>query len=145
VGDPYVTLPNGYVLGSHNTYDGYFKAPGFETDVPVAGPGYVRSIMDLELIHDSFVGTQFDFKSSAVRGFSFNTHTRDFRVIPQGPTTWEAANAEAQAGEHSYWKLYAQYRHHWPNYVLLLLIVAGESGIAYGVIRSWAAAVVVPG
>lgn len=23
--DPYVTLPNGYVLGSNNTYDGYIK------------------------------------------------------------------------------------------------------------------------
>src|SRR6185437_7113933 len=28
-GDPYVTLPNGYILGSYNTYDGYFKAPGY--------------------------------------------------------------------------------------------------------------------
>src|SRR5579859_6459350 len=26
-GDPYVTLPNGYELGSHNTYDGYIRAP----------------------------------------------------------------------------------------------------------------------
>src|SRR5215472_19304673 len=43
-GDPYLTLPNGYVLGSLNTYSGYIKAPGYETDTPVAGPGYVRSI-----------------------------------------------------------------------------------------------------
>src|SRR3954452_6537171 len=28
-GDPYVTLPNGYVLGSLNTYSGYIKAPGY--------------------------------------------------------------------------------------------------------------------
>jgi hypothetical protein len=41
-GDPYVTLPNGYELGSHNTCDGYIRAPGAQTDVPVAGPGYVR-------------------------------------------------------------------------------------------------------
>src|SRR5580704_17748972 len=27
-GDPYVTLPNGYEVGSHNTYDGYLRAPG---------------------------------------------------------------------------------------------------------------------
>jgi hypothetical protein len=26
-GDPYVTLPNGYVLGSLNTYDGYIRDP----------------------------------------------------------------------------------------------------------------------
>src|SRR5438270_10591584 len=51
-GDPYVTLPNGYEVGSHNTevgsdntYDGYIRAPGAQTDVPVAGPGYVRSII----------------------------------------------------------------------------------------------------
>src|SRR5580704_14128267 len=66
-GDPYVTLPNGYVLGSLNTYDGYIKAPGFDTDVPVAGPGYVRSIIDLRLSNGYFIGTQFDFKTSAVR------------------------------------------------------------------------------
>src|ERR1700735_1788239 len=62
-GDPYVTLPNGYGLGSDNTYDGYFKAPGFETDVPVAGPGYVRSIVDLRLSNGIFTGTQFDFRA----------------------------------------------------------------------------------
>ena len=48
-GDPYVTLPNGYELGSHNTYDGYIRAPGAQTDVPVTGPGYVRSIISLHL------------------------------------------------------------------------------------------------
>jgi hypothetical protein len=62
-GDPYVTLPNGYVLGSLNTYSGYFKAPGYETDTPVAGPGYVRSIINLKFSDPYFVGTQFDFKN----------------------------------------------------------------------------------
>ena len=38
-GDSYVTLPNGYELGSHNTYDGYIKAPGYETGAPLTGPG----------------------------------------------------------------------------------------------------------
>ena len=32
--DPWVTLPNGYTLGSHNTYDGYIAAPGAETASP---------------------------------------------------------------------------------------------------------------
>lgn len=32
-GDPYVTLPNGYKLGSLHTYSGYIVAPGFQTDV----------------------------------------------------------------------------------------------------------------
>ena len=42
-GDPYVTLPNGYELGSHNTYDGYIRAPGAETDVPTEN-SLVRSL-----------------------------------------------------------------------------------------------------
>src|SRR6202789_1317610 len=78
--DPYVTLPNGYVLGSHNTYDGYFKAPGFETDMPVAGPGYVRSIIDLRFSNGYFTGTQFDFKTSNIRHFTFDTRTREFHT-----------------------------------------------------------------
>src|SRR5258706_14924945 len=77
--DPYVTLPNGYVLGSLNTYDGYFKAPGYETDMPVAGPGYVRSIINLKFSDPYFTGTQFDFKTSSIRKFIFDTRTREFR------------------------------------------------------------------
>src|SRR6267154_510972 len=42
-GDPYVTLPNGYRLESGNTYDNRLIAPGFHSDIPIAGPGYVRS------------------------------------------------------------------------------------------------------
>jgi hypothetical protein len=32
--DSWVTLLNGYDLGSHNTYDGYIAAPGVETASP---------------------------------------------------------------------------------------------------------------
>jgi hypothetical protein len=138
-GDPYVTLPNGYELGSHNTYDGYFKAPGFETDVPVAGPGYVRSIIDLRLHDGSFSGTQFDFKTSSVRRFTFDTQTRAFQSSSEGPTTWEAANDKAQQGDGSYWKIYAQYRHSWPKYVFWLLIIVGEGVIAFRLWRAWTA------
>jgi hypothetical protein len=138
-GDPYVTLPNGYVLGSHNTYDGYFKAPGFETDVSVAGPGYVRSIIDLRLKDGSFLGTQFDFKTSSVRRFTFDTRTRAFQSSPEGPATWEAANDKAQQGDRSYWKIYAQYRHSWPKYLLWLLIITGEGAIVFWVRRAWTA------
>jgi hypothetical protein len=128
-GDPYVTLPNGYEVGSHNTYDGYIRAPRAQTDVPVAGPGYVRSIISLHLADDKFTGTQFDFKTSSVRRFTFDTHTQEFSSEPEGPLSWEAANDKAQLGEESYWKIYATYRHHWPNYVLLILIVGGEGAI----------------
>lgn len=136
--DPYVTLPNKYVLGSYNTYDGYFKAPGFETDTPVAGPGYVRSIIDLQFSNGYFIGTQFDFKTSSVRHFVFDTRTRSFQVSDRNDlTTWEAAETSARSDATSYWNLYAQYRRRWPNYILVALILAGESAIGFWVWRLW--------
>lgn len=128
-GDPYVTLPNGYEVGSLNTYSGYLKAPGAKTDVPVAGPGYVRSIINLQLSGDVFTGTLFDFKTSSVQRFTFDTRTQAFQSAPVGPSSWSAANDESQLGEESYWKIYAKYRHHWPNYVLLIMIMGGEGAI----------------
>jgi len=150
--DPYVTLPNGYVLGSQNTYDGYFRAPGFDTDVPVAGPGYVRSIIDLEFSNGYFTGTQFDLKTSNVRRFVFDTRTRTFqtfdtkdsasRELETSNTTdvdkWAAAETSAHNDANGYWQLYAQYRHHWPNYILVVLIVAGEGAIARSLWKQWA-------
>jgi hypothetical protein len=144
--DPYVTLPNGYILGSHNTYDGYFKAPGFETDVPAAGPGYVRSIIDLQLSNGYFTGTQFDFKTSSVRHFVFDTRTRAFQASDSKNSSspdfqfsnandldkWAAAETSTHDDATSYWKLYAQYRHRWPNYILIALIIAGEGAISSG-------------
>jgi hypothetical protein len=91
--DPYVMLPNGYILGSANTYDGYIKAPGYETDVPVVGPGYVRSLIDLQLTGDYFIGTQFDLKTSQVRHFVYDTRTRAF----QASDTKDSAIREFQA------------------------------------------------
>jgi hypothetical protein len=149
--DPYVTLPNGYVLGSHNTYDGYFHAPGFETDVPVTGPGYVRSLIDLELSEGKFTGTQFNFKTGRVRPFVFDTATRSFSTPDRDESTGKECNSsnqycldsfeQIQTSVHedgnSYWKLYFQYRHRWPNYVLLLLIVFGEGAVALAVRRLW--------
>jgi hypothetical protein len=137
-GDPYVTLPNGYEVGSHNTYDGYIKAPGARTDVAVAGPGYVRSIVSLQLEGDKFTGTQFDFTTSGMRRFTLDTHTGAFQSTPAGAMSWDAANDKAQLGEDSYWKLYSKYRHHWPNYLLLILIVGGEGVIALWIRKVWA-------
>jgi hypothetical protein len=156
--DPYVTLPNGYVLGSNNTYDGYIKAPGFETDVPVAGPGYVRSIIDLQLSNGDFIGTQFDLKTSKVRQFTFDTRTRTFQTSDpnySGATesqppynsdvdAWAAAETSAHDDANSYWVLYAQYRHQWPNYILITLVVAGESAIVFGVRKLWASGMTKP-
>lgn len=150
--DPYVTLPNGYVVGSHNTYDGYFHAPGVETDVPVTGPGYVRSLIDLNFSDPYFSGTQFNFQTSTTRSFVFDTRTRTFSTSelasPGGQpcgtapdqsclSAWIVANTHAQTDSNSYWRVYARYRHHWPNYVLILLILAGEGAIAFWLWKAW--------
>ena len=137
-GDPYVTLPNGYELGSHNTYDGYFKAPGCETDVPIAGKGYVRTIIDLQFSSGYFTGTQWDFNSSSIRKFTFDTRTLVYQVsAPLEKATFEDVATKAQDDPDSYSKLYAQYRKSWPFYVLLLLIVSGEATIFVLVKRLW--------
>ena len=156
--DPYVTLPNGYVLGSHNTYDGYIAAPGFKTDVPIAGPGYVRSIIDLQFSDGYFIGTQFDLKTSRMRNFVFDTRTQVFdasdindssNLASQGSEAgarcanspvmdaWAAAETRAHNDANSYWKLYAQYRHHWPDYVLIVLITVGVVSIMLWVTKIW--------
>jgi hypothetical protein len=157
--DPYVTLPNGYVVGSHNTYDGYLSAPGFKTDVPVEGPGYVRSIIDLQLSNGYFIGTQADLKTYFVRHFVFDTRTRAFQAQAfqtsdtkdtndsSGQTSstidkesldrFGKAMTSAQDDATGYWKLYAHYRHQWPSYVLLLLISAGECAIGLWLWKLW--------
>jgi hypothetical protein len=150
-GDPYVTLPNGYVLGSLNTYSGYIKAPGYETDTPVAGPGYVRSIIDLKFSDPYFMGTQFDHETSSVRSFVFNTRTLEFRTSepktregpPLDPSAQAALDAWGDAQTHvhtdpdSYWTMYERFRHRWPKYVFWVIFFAGEFGIFLYVRDSW--------
>jgi hypothetical protein len=143
-----VTLPNGYVLGSLNTYSGYIKAPGYETGVPVAGRGYVRSIIDLKFSDPYFVGTQFDHETSRIRSFVFNTRTLDFRASePKTPRlersseaaldAWGDAQTHVQTDPDSYWTMYYQYRHRWPKYVFLAILAIGEFGIIFCVRVSW--------
>lgn len=149
--DPYVTLPNGYVLGSLNTYSGYIKAPGYETGVPVTGPGYVRSIIDLSFSDPYFMGTQFDHQTSSVRSFVFDTRTLEFRasepktsqVRPLDPSSqaaldaWGDAQTHVQTDPDSYWKMYYRYRHSWPNYLFWAILAAGEFGIFLYVRGYW--------
>jgi hypothetical protein len=139
-GDPYVTLPNGYVLGSHNTYDGYIVAPGYKTDVPVTGPGYVRSLIDVHWKNGVFTGTQFDSdaKSSGyIRGFTFDTRDLSIRTFDPPPVTWHEGEPSPLEHPFSYWNLYAKYRHRWPNYIFIALILAGEVAIASRLWRRW--------
>jgi hypothetical protein len=152
-GDPYVTLPNGYIVGSLNSYDGYLLAPGFKADTPVVGPGYVRSIVDLNYSDPYFTGTLFDSDTTTVRRFIFDTRAHvgqlsdspgpnahamnPYYPDPADMEAWTAANNEAQTGGDSYWKVYYRYRHHWPNYVLFVMILVGEGAIVYWVRRVW--------
>jgi hypothetical protein len=137
-GDPYVTLPNGYVLGSLNTYDGYIRAPGFRMDVPITGPGYVRSIIDIQWIDGSFVGTLHDFNTNKARRFIFNTQDRSIQIFDAGYVIdFTAVQTRVHEDADSYWNLYSQYRHHWPNVVLIVLIIGGEGAIAYQLWRLW--------
>ena len=152
--DPYVTLPNGYVVGSLNTYDGYFHAPGFSTDMPVTGPGYVRSLIDLRFSDPYFTGTVLDFNTSSVRRFVFDTRTRASKLSeptsPGGPcgTTpnkacldaFTDAVTHAQTDADGYWKTYERYRRHWPNFVLLALILVGEGAIVFLLWKTWTTA-----
>lgn len=141
-GDPYVTLPNGYVVGSLNTYSGYFKAPGYETDVPNAGPGYVRSLVDLKFSDPYFIGTQYDRNSSGIRKFTFDTRTLEFHA--EEPETshrendaWGDAQTHVHDDADSYWKVYYQYRHSWPQWVFIGLILMGEAGIFMTLRKTW--------
>jgi len=148
--NPWVRLSNGYELGSHNTYDGYIAAPGVETAQPVVGNGYVRSIITLSWKDPYFVGTQFDFNSGNTRAFVHDTRTRttttsdpglDVNNVTQPGSdnldAWAVAQTRTHYDADSYWVMYAQNRHKWPNYVFLALILLGEGAIGAWVWRSW--------
>lgn len=137
-GDPYVTLPNGYKLGSANTYDGFIEAPGFKSDVPTEGPGYVRGIIHLQYSNGYFVGTHFVFPDSKVKTFVYDTRTRGFQSNDgEDAAAWveSVSGVDYEAG--SYWDLYSQYRKTWPNRVLLLMIIASEGVLGVWWLRVW--------
>jgi len=51
----------------------------------------------------------------------------------------QCAQTETSVHEdtNSYWKLYSQYRHHWPGYILIALILSGEVAIILGTRSLW--------
>jgi hypothetical protein len=151
--DPWVTLPNGYKLGSHNTYDGYIAAPGVETAQPVVGVGYVRSIINLKWKDPYFIGTQFDFNTGHQRAFVHDTRNRT--TTTSGPSldvndvtevgsknldAWTAAQTQTHFDAESYWLMYTENRRQWPKYVFLALVLLGESAIGFWLWRTWSGA-----
>ena len=137
-GDPYVTLPNGYVLGALNSDDGYIVAPGYSTGVPFTGPGYVRGLIDLKWDGTVFLGTFFDAdaRPNYIRGFTFDTRDLSIHTFDSS-LSWHQGDPPAGEQPDAYWRLLQQYRHHWPNYVFLALILAGEATIAVRLFRRW--------
>ncbi|MEG9433348.1 hypothetical protein [Terriglobus sp. ADX1] len=135
--DPYVTLPNGYVVGSLNTYSGYVHAPGVDTDIPWIGRGYVRGIIDLELRDGRFIGTYLDSKSQFqpqgtghVRNFVLDTRdesiqTSDTNVAGDFISQQDTVHQD----QHSYWNLYVQNRHRWPTVAFWLILLGGWGAI----------------
>jgi hypothetical protein len=133
--DPYVTLPNGYVLGSLNTYDGYIVAPGSHTEVPYTGPGYVRGLVDIQWTPPYFRGS-FRDSASVLRSFTLDTRNASIQVsAPNGNLSFEDAQTSVHIDAHSYWNLYDQNRHKWPSAVFVLLIMLGEGAILWWTLR----------
>jgi len=137
-GDPYVTLPNGYVVGSLNTYSGYVVAPGFHTDQPITGQGYVRSLIDIELKGNVFVGTVHNFNTNEEWNFTFHTQDRRIETSNTGrPISFEETQNRVHQDPNSYWVMYNQYRHRWPVVIFLDLIAFGGGLIVYGMRKLW--------
>ena len=135
--DPYVTLPNGYVVGSLNTYSGYVSAPGATTDIPWIGPGYVRGIIDLEFQDGRFTGTYLDSKTDVhpqgtdhVKSFVFDTRDQSIRTSDTNISgDFTSQQNSVQQDQNSYWNLYARNRHGWPTVVFWVLLLGGWSAL----------------
>lgn len=133
--DPYVTLPNGYVVGSLNTYSGYVRAPGASTDIPWVGPGYVRGLIDLTYDNGRFKGTYLDSHSDMqpqgtdhIRTFTFDTRDKSIRTIETNEKTdFGGQQTKVHEDATSYWQLYAKYRHAWPTAVFWIVLIGGEA------------------
>src|ERR1700677_4419609 len=48
---------------------------------------------------------------------------------------WGEAQTRARNDPNSFWVLFDTYRHPWPKYILMLLIILGEGGLILGVRR----------
>jgi hypothetical protein len=135
--DPYVTLPNGYVVGSLNTYSGYVHAPGVTTDIPWIGHGYVRGIIDLEFRDGRFIGTYLDSKSQFqpqgtdhVRNFVFDTRDQSIQTSDTNTAgDFISQQNSVHQDQNSYWNLYARNRHSWPSVVFWVILLGGWSAL----------------
>jgi hypothetical protein len=135
--DPYVTLPNGYVVGSLNTYSGYVHAPGVITDVPWVGRGYVRGVIDLEFRDEQFFGTYLNSKSQFqpegtdhVRNFVFDTRNQSIQTSDTNTAgDFMSQQNSVHQDQNSYWNLYARNRHAWPAVAFWVVLLGGWSAL----------------
>jgi hypothetical protein len=141
--DPYVTLPNGYVVGSLNTYSGYVHAPGVTTDIQWIGRGYVRGIIDLEFRDGRFFGTYLDSKSQFqpegtdhVKNFVFDTRDQSIQTSDTNTAgDFTSQQNSVHQDQNSYWNLYARYRHGWPAVVFWVILLGGWSALVAVVLQ----------
>ena len=79
--------------------------------MPFTGPGYVRSLIDIQWTGDYFVGTFSDNGDKQTR-FRFNTHDRSIQTSDMGiPVSFEQVRTMVHEDANSYWVMYEQYRH----------------------------------
>lgn len=141
--DPYVTLPNGYVVGSLNTYSGYVHAPRVTTDIPWIGRGYVRGIIDLEFRDGRFIGTYLDSKSQFqpegtdhVRNFVFDTRDQSIQTSDTNTAgDFTSQQNSVHQDQNSYWNLYARHRHGWPVVAFWVILIGGWSALVAVVLQ----------
>ena len=63
---------------------------------------------------------------------SFVCDTRDQSVTTldtRKETDFGGQQTQLREDAHSYWQLYAKYRHHWPTLIFWILLVGGEATI----------------
>lgn len=106
--------------------------------MPATGPGYVRSLIDIQLINGSFVGSYRDYGSNTIHNFSFNAGDRSIQTTDTGiPIDFGAVQDRVHSDPTSYWRLYERYRHRWPAIVFLDLIALGGGAIIFGLRKFW--------
>lgn len=139
--EPYVTLPNGYVVGDYG--EGYVRAPGASSDLPLLektrgngkpdtyappyGPGYIRSVYELQWTGRYFLGTQFDYGDSKTHPFLFDTSDWNYHEFSgEDNAAWAATKTQFHYVGNNYMNLYWKYWKRWPKYVFIAMIVFGE-------------------
>jgi hypothetical protein len=101
------------------------------------GPDMCVLLLIFKRLTEVSIGTFDDMHGKQYR-FRFNTQDRAIQTVDTGiPINFEQVQTLVHQDPDSYWIMYAKYRQHWPNYILVALILLGEGAIAAGLRRFW--------